>query len=237
LPSPPRTDRLVHRFVLASYLVAAVAFALALVRTFEGDLWIGLLGNVSAVSVGSGAVIYAVGQYTFEGAGSSEATSAVLGVLFANAFLQVYEVLYNLTFGLESLISDPIVISGTEVRMLLLWTLMILPAYLVLGSLRLKRSGIGVLALCALLWLVWILSGFPQYYPAPHTYRQFIPTGDRYELALWLNFGTKALLAAFFVSLLEPVGALRAALVTLRGGTPSQEGGLPARRRHPNSRI
>jgi len=216
VPTHARIDRLVHWTVVASYFLAAAAFIVALVLTYQGAIWVGPLGGVSSVSVGSVAVIYAIGQYRFKDTGFPEATSAVLAVLFADAFLQVYEVLYNLTFGLASVVNDPVTVSGTEVRMLLLWGIMILPAYLVLGSLRLKRLGVAALALTAILWVVWILYGFPQYYLTSYSFHQYLLTDNSFYVSLWLNFGTKALLAVFFVSLLEPTKALRAAVRGLR---------------------
>jgi hypothetical protein len=60
--------------------------------------------------------------------------------------------------------------------------------------------------------VTWILYGFPQYYYSGYAFPQILTTSDPYNLSLWLNFGSKALLAALFVSLLEPLKALSSAL-------------------------
>src|SRR5208282_1321497 len=122
--------RLTHWFVLGSYVASLLAFAAALVLTSEGRLWVGPLGNVSSISVGSVAVIYALSQYRFRVAGYSEMKSIVLGILFANAFLQCYELIYGLTFGLSAALGDPPTFTGTDVRTFILWLIMISPILL-----------------------------------------------------------------------------------------------------------
>ncbi|HVB95438.1 MAG TPA: hypothetical protein VND41_02400 [Nitrososphaerales archaeon] len=204
--------RLTHWFVLGSYVAALLAFAVSLVLTFEGRLWVVQLGDVSSISVGSVSVIYALSQYRFRSVGYSEMKSMVLGILFANAFLQCYEVLYGLTFGLSAALSDPPTIAGTDVRTFILWLIMISPILLVHEHLRFKRASAALLALTAAVWVVWILYGYPQYYYSGYAFAQVLKTSDPFHLSLWLNFGSKALLAVFFVSLLEPLKALNAAV-------------------------
>jgi len=205
-------ERLTHWVVLGSYVAALLAFAASLVLTFEGRLWVVQLGDVSSISVGSVAVIYALSQYRFKGAGYTEMKSIVLGVLFANAFLQCYELIYGLTFGLSAALSDPPTLTGTDVRTFVLWLIMISPILLVHENLRFKRTSAALLFLFGAVWVVWILYGFPQYYYSGYAFAQFLKTSDPFHLSLWLNFGSKALLAIFFVSLLEPSKALKAAL-------------------------
>lgn len=204
--------RLVHPFVVVSYFASLLTFLAALVLTFQGRLWVGPLGDVSSVSVGSVAVIYAVGQYRFRAGGYSEVKSVVLGVLFANVFLQCYEVVYGLTFGLSAALGDPPTLTGTDVRTFILWLIMIAPIVIVHENLRLKRTGAALFALFAAIWSVWILYGFPQYYYSGYAFQQFLTTSDPFHLSLWLNFGSKAVLAVFFFSLLEPLAALKAAV-------------------------
>jgi|GEM_PF-6726297 len=206
------TRRATHWAVQGSYFAALLAFAAALVLTFEGRLWVGPLGDVSSISVGSVAVIYALSQYRFRVAGYSEMKSVVLGVLFANAFLQCYELVYGLTFGLSAALGDPPTLTGTDVRTFVLWLIMISPILLVHEDLRFKRTSAALLLLTGAVWVVWILYGFPQYYYSGYAFAQVLKTSDPFHLSLWLNFGSKALLAVFFVSLLEPLNALKAAL-------------------------
>lgn len=208
----PYLDRLTRWVILASYVAAAVALLAALVFTYEGELWVVQLGDVSSISVGSVSVIYVLSQYRFKSAGYTEVKSIVLGVLFANAFLQCYELAYGMTFSLAAILSDPPTISGTDVRTFLLWLIMISPILLVHEHLRFKWTSAALLAITSVVWAVWILYGFPQYYYSGYAFTQYLTTSDPFHLSLWLNFGSKALLAVFFVSLLEPLTALKAAL-------------------------
>src|SRR5271169_5405971 len=161
-----------HWFVLGSYVAALLAFAAALVLTFEGKLWVSPLGDVSSISVGSVSVIYALSQYRFRVAGYSEMKSVVLGVLFANAFLQCYELAYGLTFGLSAALGDPPTLSGTDVRTFVLWLIMISPILLVHEHLRFKKTTAALLLLTGAVWVVWILYGFPQYYYSGYAFAQ-----------------------------------------------------------------
>jgi len=205
-------DRLTHWIVLGSYVAALLVFAASLVLTFEGRLWVAQVGNVSSISVGSVSVIYALSQFRFKSVGYTEMKSIVLGVLFANAFLQCYEVVYGLTFSLSAALSDPPTLTGTDVRTFILWLIMISPILLVHEHLRFKRTSAALLFLTGAVWAVWILYGFPQYYYSGYAFAQVLKTSDPFHLSLWLNFGSKALLAVFFVSLLEPLKALKAGL-------------------------
>jgi len=207
-----RLERLLHWLVLVSYVAALLVFIAALVWTFEGQLWVVSLGSVSSISVGSVSVIYVLSQYRFRGVGYTEIKSVVLAVLFANAFLQVYELIYGLTWALSAVVNDPPTVTGTDVRMFLLWIIMISPILLVHEHLRFKRTSAFLLGLTAVVWVVWILYGFPQYYLSGYFFPQVLKTSDPFHLSLWLNFGSKALLAVFFVSLLEPLKALKSAL-------------------------
>src|SRR5271155_4830975 len=111
-----RLDAAMHWAVVASYFASLLAFAASLVLTFEGRLWGGPLGDISSISVGSVAVIYALSQYRFKSAGYTEVKSVVLGVLFANAFLQCYELAYGLTRSVSAMVNDPVTLTGTDVR-------------------------------------------------------------------------------------------------------------------------
>lgn len=205
-------ERLTHLVVVSSYVAALLTFLASLVLTSEGKLWVGPLGDVSSISVGCVSVLYALSQYRFRRAGYSEMKSIVLGILFANAFLQCYEVVYGLTFGLSALLSDPPTVTGTDVRTFLLWLIMISPILLVHEQLRFKKTSAVLFSLTAAVWVVWILYGYPQYYYSGYAFAQVLKTSDPFHLSLWLNFGSKALLAVSFVSLLEPLEALKAAL-------------------------
>ena len=200
--------RLIHRVVLGSYVAAFIVFLASVVLTIEGRLWVSQVGDVSSVSLASVSVIYALSQDRFRSVGYSQMKSIVLAVLFANAFLQLYELIYGLTFGLSGATSGPPSVSGTELRTFLLWVIMISPVLLVHEHLRFKWTSGGLLILLASVWVAWILYGFPQYYYTGYAFPQVLTTSDSFHLSLWLNFGSKAILAALFVSLLEPSNAL-----------------------------
>jgi len=201
--------------VLGSYVAAFVVLLASLVLTVQGRIWVAQLGDISSVSLASVSVIYALGQYRFESAGYTGMKSIVLGVLLANAFLQCYELIYGLTWAISGLYYDPPSVTGTDVRTFLLWLVMISPVLLVHEHLRFKRTSAALLSLTGAVWAIWILYGFPQYYLSGYFFPQVLKTSDPYHLSLWLNFGSKALLAAFFVSLLEPSKALRDALARI----------------------
>jgi hypothetical protein len=205
-------DRTTRWVILGSYVAAFLALLASLIWTYEGQLWVVPLGDVSSISVGSVAVIYALSQYRFKSVGYTDVKSVVLGVLFANAFLQLYELIYGLTWSLSGLINDPFSVTGTDVRTYLLWLIMISPILLVHEHLRFRWTSAALLSLFGAVWVAWILYGFPQYYLSGYFFPQILKTSDPYHLSLWMNFGSKALLAVFFVSLLEPLKALRAAL-------------------------
>jgi hypothetical protein len=205
-------NKLVHRLVLGSYIAALLALLASVALTVEGKLWVSQLGDVSSISLASVSVIYVLSQHRFAKAGYSELKSIVLAVLFANAFLQVYELVYGLTFALSGALSGPPSVSGPELRTFLLWVIMISPVLLVHDHLRFKRTSAALLLLLGTVWVAWILYGFPQYYYSGYAFPRILTTSDPYYLSLWLNFGSKALLAALFVSVLEPLKALDNAL-------------------------
>ena len=211
-PRIARAGRLAHRLVLGSYVGAFLVLLASLALTFEGRLWVSQVGDVSSVSLASVSVIYVLSQYRFKSVGYAELKSIVLGVLFANAFLQVYELIYGLTFVLSGALSGSPALSGTEVRTLVLWIIMISPILLVEEHLRFKWTTAVLIVVLGGVWVAWILYGFPQYYYSGYAFPQILTTSDTFQLSLWLNFGSKALLAALFVSLLEPMKALDNAL-------------------------
>jgi hypothetical protein len=214
-PSDP-LDRLASRLTVIAWVGALAGFVVSLALIIEGQLWVGPLGDVSAISVGCVCVIYPLSQFRFKSGGHSDADSIVLGILFSNAFLQSYEVVYNFTFAL-----DPPSVIGTEARMIVLWSIMISPILLVRKQLSFRRTSAVLLFLLAFVWIMWVLYGFPQYYLSGYyVLPTILKTQDPFHLSLWLNFGTKALLAALFITLLEPRKALSSAIARL---SPSRE--------------
>ncbi len=203
--------------MIGTYVAALVGLVASIALTFLGLLWVGPLGDVSTISLGSVCVLYALSQNRFKSVGYTDLESIVLAVLFANAFLQSYELMYNLTFALVSVYGDPPSATGTETRMVILWLVMISPLLLVRKHLCFKRTGAALFLLLVGVWVIWALYGYPQYYlPGYYVLPTVLKTSDAFHLSLMLNFGSKALLAALYASLLEPSRAIRSAVARLR---------------------
>jgi hypothetical protein len=78
-----------------------------------------------------------------------------------------------------------------------------------------KKASIVALAVFASIWIVWIMYGFPQYFSSDYFYPRILKTDDPFTASLVLNFGSKPVLALFFVSLLD-IGSIDFSGVRLR---------------------
>lgn len=165
-----------------------------------GHLLVGFLGDVSAVSAGAASGLYLLAERRF---GRDRLTSTVLALLFVNVFLQTYEVLYHFSFPVYFNYFKWPFLDGDSLRYLAGEGVVLLPILLVRSRLRFTRIGAGLVALFVLIWGVWILFGFPQYFAPGYFYPQFLASADPYRLSLALNFGSKVVLAVVFASLLE----------------------------------
>ena len=195
------SGKAVYVLVPISNLAALVLFVYAAVMTAIGRFWISQLGDFSSVGLASVCIIYTLAGEKFRKAGLSPSKSIVLALLFGNAFLQSYEIIYNLSF-LPA-------ITGAEVRTIVLLLVMLSPLFLMREYLQFNaRTGLPLLVLFAATWAIWVLFGFPQYYTPGYRFLRFLSSSDPYSLSLLLNYGTKAILAAFFASLAEPSQAI-----------------------------
>lgn len=179
--------------------VLALLYSLSLIPSQE--FWIAPLGGTSPFSLGSASVIYLLSQYQFARDGRRKLDSVILGVLFANAFLETYEIIYHFTFPVYSL-QYPF-LQGTDVKFLIVELTMVLPLLLMRKELSFKKVSACTLGLFLLSMLVWVLFGFPQYFSNVYYFQPVLHTGDPYHLALALNYGSKVILAAFFLTLLK----------------------------------
>ncbi len=196
------SGKLVGLLVPVSYVFASVLFVYAAVMTAIGKYWISQFGDLSSVGLASICALFILGGSRFREAGLSPGKSIVLALLFGNAFLQSYEVIYNLAF-LPA-------ITGAEIRTTVLLLVMVSPIVLMRDHLRFDlRTSLPLLILFAVLWATWMLYGFPQFYTSGYRFPQILSTSDPYHLSLLLNYSTKAVFAAFFASLVEPVKMLR----------------------------
>ncbi len=190
--------------------VALMALAYSLFLIASQEFWITPLGGTSPFSLGSASLLYLLSQYQFARDGRGRAGSVILGVLFANAFLQTYEIIYHFTFPVYSL-RYPF-LQGMDVKFLIVELTMVLPLLLMRKDLSVKKVSAYTLGLFLLSMLVWVLFGFPQYFSSVYYFQPVLHTGDPYHVALALNYGSKVILAAFFLTLLKIRRPGRAAL-------------------------
>lgn len=198
--------QLIHRgpaflTVWAVRVVALLALLYSLYLIPRQEFWISPLGGTSPFSVGSASVLYLLSQYQFAREGRGTGDSIILGVLFANAFLEAYEIIYHFTFPIYSL-QFPF-LKGTDVKFLVVELTMVIPLLLVRKHLSFKKVSACALAAFILSMLVWVLFGFPQYFASGFFIPPVLHTADPYHVALALNYGSKTLLAVFFVTLLK----------------------------------
>ena len=177
----------------------ALLYSLSLIAS--QDYWIVPLGSTSPFSLGSASALYLFSQYQFARDGRGKLDSVVLGALFANAFLQTYEIIYHFTFPIYSL-QYPF-LQGADVKFFIVTFTMVLPLILLRKELSFKKVSAYTLGLFLLSMFVWVLFGFPQYFTNAYYFQPILHTGDPYHLALALNYGSKVILAAFFLSLLK----------------------------------
>ena len=206
------SGKVVDVLVPVSNIAALVLFVYAVVMTAIGRFWISQLGDFSSVGLASVCILYIMGGKKFREEGLSPGKSIVLALLFGNAFLQSYEIIYNLSF-LPA-------ITGDEVRAIVLLLVMLSPLFLMREYLRFNaRTSLPLLVMFAATWAIWVLFGFPQYYTPGYRFPRFLSSSDPYSLSLLLNYGTKAILASFFASLAEPSQAINGLFRWGRGAT------------------
>lgn len=196
-------DSLWELLASALRLAAFVTLLTSIFLVLLGQIWIEQLGGVSAVATGSISALYLLSSYRFSGGIISRGETIVLALLYANSFAQSFETVYHFTFPIYLNYFMFPFLTGEEVRYLVFEATMLLPLILVRRYLRVKRESVVLLTLFAVIWAIWILHGFPQYYVDGYYYPRVLITGNPYALGLILNFVSKAILAAFFASLLN----------------------------------
>jgi len=167
----------------------------------RGELWIGLLGGVSSISVAMMGVLYILTEYRLSKSGAAPVESIVLAALFVNVFLQSYELIYHFTFPVYLNYFKLPFLNGAGIRYIALEAVMLLPLLLVRKNLGMRRLSMMFVFIFAIVWAEWILCGFPQYFSSNYFYPVLLPTNDPYNLSIYLNFGSKIVLAGFFASL------------------------------------
>jgi hypothetical protein len=132
--------------------------------------------------------------------------SVLLAVLYANSFVWTYEILYYYTFpgdwGFASLGDEAIIFVQ-------LIPILILGRHLNLTGRIAMISGLALLSL----WILWIASGFTQFWHLAPFYSQvYVHLPNVYWDSFAINYASKLALAGVFVGLILPrkdVGAFK----------------------------
>ena len=184
-------------------LLSISAIILSTVMIVLRQYWIEPLGNMSTFSLGSVALVYLLSEKSLTEANTSWFDAIILSILYCNVFLQSYELLYHFSYPVYLNYFKPPFLSGEDFRYLILGSLPILPVFMLRKHLSFKKASIVALAVFASIWIVWIMYGFPQYFSSDYFYPRILKTDDPFTASLVLNFGSKPVLALFFVSLLD----------------------------------
>jgi hypothetical protein len=134
----------------------------------------------------------------------------VFAILFPAAFLWTYEIIYHFSFPPSP---GPFSLTelGINLRYLATAGLPIIPLILLRKELTFKRISAILLGIFAVMWVFWLLYGYPQYFIngalnggkwliySPPVLRDT----DPWDTSLFLNFGSKTVLAVFFASILK----------------------------------
>jgi len=184
-------------------ILAFLGLLASLVLLAGGQLWIGALGDISTVSFGSVSFLYLLMETRLENDSVPTTSSVVLAVLYANVFLQTYEVLYHFTFPVYLNYFRPPFLSPADLRYIAFEALLLSPIVLVRKQVRFGWLSAGLAALFVAVWAAWILYGFPQYFTNDTYYFRVLTAESRRNTALVLNFGSKTVLALLFASLIR----------------------------------
>ncbi len=184
---------------------ALLAIALFVYMTAKQQYQVHWLGDVSPFTLALVAVLFILAERSLSYSGAGRTDAVLAAVLFAFACIQTYELVYHFTFPVYLNYFEPPYINGTQIRVLILTVLTILPVLLFRKYLSFKWMSAVLLAAFITLWTLWILYGFPQCRVTGTYYLPLLETTDTCGLAVGMTFTCKTILAAFYVSLL-PLG-------------------------------
>ncbi len=183
--------------------MAVVGLGTAILFVTLGQFWIYPLGRVSPITVGAVCGLYFIMDRRLEKDGVSRGQAIVLATLFANVFAQSFEIIYHFSFPIHLNYFKPPFLDGDGIKYLAMESTMLMPIFLVRRHLRFGAIS-AVLGSCfAIVWAVWILYGYPQYFALAYYYPQILFSNDPFHLSLWINFGSKTVLALFFASIIQ----------------------------------
>ena len=181
-------------------LVAWEALVASAILVVLGQFWVAIIEDVSPVSIAAVSGLYLLMDSRLRKDGVDLGESIVLSVLFANVFVQTYELIYHFTFPIYLNYFLPPFLNSDDVRYLVVEGTMLLPILLVRRHLRFGSLSSGLLLCFIASWAVWILYGFPQYFTNAFYFPRFLSSQDSFHLSLWLGYGSKAILALLFGS-------------------------------------
>ncbi len=184
-------------------VMAIVAAFYSVASIILSQHWVTFLGDLSAFSLLSVSLIYLASESSLTRAGLDWVEAIVLSALFSNAFIQSYELIYHFSFLVYFNYFKWPLLDGDGIRYLVERSLTILPTALLRKHLSFGKLSAASLVLFAALWGTWILYGFPQYFSENSYYPIILEASDRYTTSILLNFGSKLVLAVFFISLLK----------------------------------
>jgi hypothetical protein len=187
-------------------VLAFLGLAASLVLLAGGQLLIGALGDISTVSLGSVCFLYLLMETRLERDSVPTGSSIVLALLYADVFLQTYEVLYHFTYPVYLNYFRPPFLNPADLRYIAFEALLLSPILLVRRQVRLSWLSAALAALFVSIWAVWMLYGFPQYFTNDTYYYEVLTAASRHNTALVLNFGSKTVLALLFASLVRRDG-------------------------------
>ncbi|MDQ1280502.1 MAG: hypothetical protein QG670_1765 [Thermoproteota archaeon] len=189
------------KWIIEGLAVGAIIFSVTSIILKQ--LWVAPLGNISSFSLLSLALIYLLSESSLIRAGLELVEAMVLSILFAFTYLQSYELIYHFSFPIYLNYFRLPILDGEGARYLIERLPAVLPIALMRKHMAFHRISAIFLLLFMTIWAIWLLYGFPQYFAQDTFYPTILKTSDQYILSLTLNFGSKLVLALFFISLLK----------------------------------
>lgn len=128
----------------------------------------------------------------------------VYSVLYCVAFLFTYEILYHFTWPIYlDYFHYPYGIELVNLEYFAWYLpLVVIPLYLMRRYVRSTWFSLGFASAFGVFWTAWILIGFPQYFTVGTLYYSpFVSITDYRNTSLFLNYGSKLVLAGLFISL------------------------------------
>jgi hypothetical protein len=203
MPLEAQKHMVFHAVRVVVNVLALTALGYALFHVLVQQYWIACLGNISAVSLGSVALIYLLSEVALLRTGLGWVETLIWPAMFGYAYLQSYELIYHFTFPVYLNYFQLPFLDGAGIRFLLERVVSVLPIALMRKHLSCTKLTIASSMLFVLIWVLWILYGFPQYFHEGYFYPRILQTKDPFAYSLLFNFSSKLVLATYFLSMLH----------------------------------